>query len=175
MNIFATSFSPRQAAYDLPDKLVVKMILETAQLLCTAHRVLDGTDTLEGQELYKETHKNHPCAVWVRESRDNYFWAYDHFVALCNAYTYRYGKVHATDAKFREVLWTAPKQASYSGLTPPPACMPDEFKVEDQGSWPTASYRKYLALGKSYMADLGKAYRIPTEIPYWAKSLQHEA
>lgn len=174
MNLFTTSANPRTSAIDLPDKLVVKMILETAQLLSTAHYEIDGATEVEGTPLYRPTHRNHPSAVWVRASRDNYLWAFDHFVALCEEYTSRYGKTHATETKLRQALRIPPQGIGYTGLTPPPACMPDQFKVEDPGAWPTESYRRYLSLGKSYTADAANAWAKAGSPPYWAVGYQEE-
>jgi len=175
MNLFATSVNPRTCAIDLPDKLVVKMILETAQLLSTAHYEVMGTTEVDGVPLYKPTHKNHPSAVWVRASRDNYHWAFDHFVALCEEYTRRYGKTHATETKLRWALCSAPDALTYTGLTPTPACMPDQFKIEDPGAWPTESYRHYLSLGKAYTADAAKAWAKAGSPPWWACAYQEDA
>ena len=77
MNIFYLDRDPHEAARLQCDKHVVKMILETAQLLSTAHNELDG-----GQIAYKTTHKNHPSAVWARKSLDNYLWLYRHLEGL---------------------------------------------------------------------------------------------
>ena len=126
MNLFFLSKNPVAAAQMQCDKHVVKMILETAQMLCTAHHV-NGT-TLDTDVLYKKTHVNHPSTVWCRTSTANYTWAYDHFVALCDEYTHRYGKVHLTDTKLRELLKTVPTMSA-DAYTTPPKCMPDEFKT----------------------------------------------
>ena len=81
MNIFYLSEDPNQAAKYMYNKHVVKMILESAQLLCTAHIISDG----ESADVpYKATHKNHPSAIWARESVSNYIWLYDHMIALGN-------------------------------------------------------------------------------------------
>jgi|TARA_B110000908_G_scaffold2877_1_gene3941 hypothetical protein len=127
MNIFVLSDDPVQAAQDQCDKHVVKMIVESAQMLSTVHRMLDGTitqrlsnsgkRTLKYYELhddredilYKAVHHNHPCTVWSRENCCNYNWHYEHFTALCDEYTYRYGKIHATDTKLRTLLKELPK------------------------------------------------------------------
>ena len=74
MNIFYIDKDPIKAAQMACDKHVVKMILETAQLLCTAHRVIDGVDLqmnslLEETTMYRATHINHPSTKWVREKR----------------------------------------------------------------------------------------------------------
>lgn len=128
------------------DKHVVKMILEYAQLLSTAHRLLDGDNVPE--VLYKVTHKNHPSAVWTRESRDNYIWLYDLFVSLCDEYTSRYGKIHATDKKLRWALYKVPKSIPNVGFTSLRLAMPDEYKQ----ACPVASYRAYYKAEKSNIA-----------------------
>lgn len=88
MNIFITSECPIESAAYLDDKRVVKMVLETAQLLSTAVRSL-------GIEVgYASTHANHPCAKWARESRQNYEWTWHHGLALATEYAARYGKLH---------------------------------------------------------------------------------
>lgn len=158
MNIFYLDEDPIVAARMQHDKHVVKMILETAQLLCTAHRVLDGvqwTDrTKNGSKiqrwrmedeflentLYKATHRNHPSAVWARETSANYNWLYAHFVALCEEYTYRYGKVHKTDELLRTVLIAPPKNIRYGYMTMMPQAMPDEYK---SNGYPVQGYRNY--------------------------------
>lgn len=98
MNIFATYECPVESAQVLDDKRVVKMILESAQLLW-------NVASLAGKEAaYRPTHINHPCAVWVRESRQNYDWLVEHFHALCSEYRLRYKKVHAC-FKFRDIFY----------------------------------------------------------------------
>ena len=94
MNIFRLDNDPFVAAYNQCNKHVVKMCLETAQLLSTAHRVLDGEDA--NPDLYKATHKNHPSAVWARENSSNYLWLMQHFDALLLEYAFRYYKRHAS-------------------------------------------------------------------------------
>tara|TARA_B100000780_G_scaffold54930_1_gene34420 strand:- start:8285 stop:8836 length:552 start_codon:yes stop_codon:yes gene_type:complete len=135
MNIFILDNDPIVAAQLQCDKHVVKMIVESAQMLSTVHRMLDGgmerrlskggsniqywrlDDYREGI-LYKACHFNHPSTVWTRESIANYNWHYDHFKALCLEYTYRYGKVHMTQVKLLEELATPPRNISQGGLTP---------------------------------------------------------
>ena len=72
MNIFYLDSDPYVAAKMHCDKHVVKMILESAQMLSTAHRVLDGDEYADERGLYKMAHKNHPSTIWVRTSTDNY-------------------------------------------------------------------------------------------------------
>ena len=104
-------------------------------MLSTTHRMLDGClekrlsksgkrrvnywvhPDLE-DVLYKAVHHNHPCTVWTKESKANYDWHYRHFCALCDEYTYRYGKIHKTDALLRDVLKQAPKNIPHIPQTP---------------------------------------------------------
>ena len=126
MNIFYLSHCPKKAAQVQYNKHVVKMILETAQLLCTAHHELGTSIDIP----YKATHKNHPSAIWVRSSAEAYMWAYEHMLALGAEYTKRYGKEHLTIAKCREVLYTLPNGISDDAFAQPPQCMPDQYKTE---------------------------------------------
>lgn len=166
MNIFAVDNDPYIAAQCLVDKHIIKMILETAQLLSTAHRILDGVEYV-GQSksgrkakrwrlpddreniLYSATHINHPSAVWCRQSNNNYNWLYCHFVGLLNEYTHRYSKTH----KCRDMasgifgLVVPPKNIPVGNLTPVTPAMPDEYKVEDH----VQSYRNYYKQGKSHL------------------------
>lgn len=91
MNIFVTSTCPEECARVLDDKRVVKMVLESAQLLSTAISFLNCPDL---KAPYRVTHINHPCSVWAREGRGNYSWLLQHFEALCREYTHRFGKTH---------------------------------------------------------------------------------
>lgn len=137
MNIFATSQCPVQSAQEMTNVHVVKMILESAQLLSTAHFVLDGE-----QVGYKPTHKNHPCAIWCRASSANYLWLLAHFNALCEEFTFRTGKVHKSSEQI-SALATPPWNIETGELTPLALCMPEEFQrlgLFDQ----TKAYQAYL-------------------------------
>lgn len=147
MNIFVLDTSPTRAAKFHCDKHVVKMVLESAQLLSTAHQVLDGDKAIEG--IYKPTHINHPCAVWVRESSDNYDWVYRLFTALCEEYKKRYGRVHLTDTKMRHTLANFPKNLPTGPLTPFTQCMPDEHKTPGDA---VTAYRNYYRQDKRAFA-----------------------
>lgn len=126
MNIFYIHPDPVISAKMQTNKHVVKMILESAQMLSTAHIVLDGADAPAG--LYKPTHVNHPCNVWARYSKQNYEWLYKHFIALCNEYTSRYGKIHSTETKLSSILKDFPKNILNIGLTPHALCVPEEYR-----------------------------------------------
>lgn len=166
MNIFYLDTNPELAAQYQCDKHVVKMILESAQLLSTAHRVLDGQESRElspggrnlkvwkhpnknmDELLYKASHVNHPCAIWCRTSIPNYTWLYLHFVALCNEYTFRYNKLHLSDTKLKNVLKTYPNNLKSNVWTEPHQAMPDEYKNVNS----VVAYRNYYIFDKSEIA-----------------------
>lgn len=164
MNIFYLHEDPRQCAEWMVDKHVVKMILETAQLLSTAHRILDGEesiDTSSGRKkkvyklhderdgiLYSATHINHPSAVWTRQAVENYNWLVDHLFALSDEYTYRYGKRHMTMEKMALTIQSPPLNLNEWDMTPMPSCMDEQYKIGDD---PIANYRNYYKYGKASM------------------------
>ena len=123
MNIFYLDSCPRAAAVQQCDKHVVKMILESAQMLSTAHHEHNSS-----RAVYKTTHKNHPSTVWTRESVKHYNWLYAHMKALSEEYTHRYGRVHLTWQKCQEALREPPEAMPDLEWREPPQCMPDECK-----------------------------------------------
>ena len=127
MNIFYLDKDPVKAAKLQYNKHVVKMILESAQMLCTAHHCIMGDDA---DVPYKIAHKNHPSTVWVRQSGENYAWLYHHMMALGSEYTKRYGKKHLSITKCEDKLAILPGGILETGLTKMPQCMPDEYKDE---------------------------------------------
>lgn len=145
MNIFYLHQDAQTAAQAMTNKHVIKMILESAQLLSTAHHVLDGDLARDKDLLYKPTHRNHPSAVWVRQSGEHYLWLYKHFLYLCEEYTNRYGKTHATFTKLAYTLSHMPHNIPYVGFTQPPCAMPDQYKVVNDS---VASYRNYYVAEK---------------------------
>jgi len=153
MNIFYLSTDPILAAQYQCNKHVVKMILETAQLLSSAHHILDG----QNDSLYKLTHKNHPCAIWTRSNKSNYHWLYLHFVALLEEYSFRYNKIHAT-SRLLELLSNAPKNILEGEFYDPPKCMQEEYKLENC----VDSYRNYYMKAKKDFAKW-----IKREVPTW--------
>lgn len=142
------------------DKHVVKMILESAQMLSTAHRVLDESNDAE---LYKTAHKNHPCSIWVRKSSENYSWLYSHFKALSEEYTYRYGKIHSSWQKLGKILNKMPKNITMNERSPFAIAMKQypECIVEND---PIQSYRNYYRVAKKDFAKWTKR-----EEPEWWK------
>ena len=127
MNIFYLHHSPYLAAKVQYNKHVVKMILESAQMLCTAHHVYGNAE----QKLnvpYKQAHLNHPSTIWTRQCRANYRWLYLHMLALGNEYTKRYDKTHMTIHKCATFLNVPPVHIPDGDFCEPPQAMPDEYK-----------------------------------------------
>lgn len=165
MNIFYIDHDPIKAAQGMVDKHVVKMILESAQLLSTAHRLLDGTQ-VEGTSktgrkakrwilhdgrqdiLYLATHIHHPSAVWCRQSVENYSWLVEHFFALMHEYTHRYAKKHACFGDLSFMLQSPPHKLKDYDWTNMPCAMADEYKISDD---PLTNYRNYYKIGKATM------------------------
>ena len=123
MNIFYLDKDPIAAAVVQYNKHVVKMILESAQMLCAAHHILGDPDDVP----YKLAHKNHPCTIWVRENSLHYDWLYEHMMALGDEYTARYNKTHMSIDKCKH-LNIHPRNIPHEIFEQPPQCMPDEYK-----------------------------------------------
>ena len=170
MNIFAVNSDPRLAALELPDKLVPKMIVESAQMLSTAHRVLDGDAIADTKGLYQKAYENHPSCVWVREDALNYWWLWSHARTLCEEYKWRFSvagnlKSHKT-VPVIHALQEPPvnipkeKQIRVEVLEDLPLCMPDQYK-ETGARWygyAVDCYQKFVTQDKPYMQDVFKAY-----------------
>jgi hypothetical protein len=147
MNIFYLDRDPKIAAQMMCDRHVVKMILESAQMLSTAHRVIDGDDYANERGLYKMAHKNHPSTIWVRSSDEHYNWMYSLMLSQMEEYTYRYDKHHATE-RLIEPLRLLPTSIENNGFVDPPMCMPEYCKKDDVVS----SYQNYYIEEKSDFA-----------------------
>ena len=147
MNIFVLDQDPALAACYHTDKHVVKMILESAQMLSSAHRLLDGHEWANKHNLYKLTHQNHPCSIWARSSVSNYNWLYLLFVNLCKEYNQRYGKQHLTWTKLGLALAVPPTNIPHATLSPFAQAMPDAYKDNDA----ITAYRLYYISEKSSM------------------------
>jgi hypothetical protein len=154
MNIFALDNNPRKCAEYHVDKHVVKMILETAQLLCGSHWVT-GTEAP-----YKLSHKNHPSAIWTRECIENYDWLCELGLELCAEYTHRYDKTHKSEAIIHWCVENKPNVPSKDNKTPFAMAMPDECKIGP----PVASYRQYYMVEKRSFATWKNR-----ETPNWFK------
>jgi hypothetical protein len=162
MNIFILHEHPGPAAQMQADKHVVKMVLESAQMLCTAHRVM--TPKIEYPHQYRKTHENHPCNKWIRESAANYMWLLDHFISLTTEYKYRYHKSHLCSQKFlydTDWIFMPPTNVPDIGLTPFAQAMPDEYKNDDA----VKAYRDYYFQEK--ILGLGLVYNKARPMPNW--------
>lgn len=151
MNIFFLHFSPRVCALYHLDRHVVKMIIEYAQLLCTALHVMSPSGVDE-YAFYKSTHVNHPSAVWARANIENWKWLKELALELCVEYTYRYRKIHSIQEKIRKL---PEPSLSVGAFFPPTPAMPDEYKVYTETNNNTidslSSYRKYYKYGKKHL------------------------
>jgi len=188
MNIFYLSHDVAECAMWHVDKHVVKMILETCQLLSTAHRLIDGSSEIEeryvagssparrrlikrwslplderfpadrNNVVYQATHMNHPSAVWCRANDENYIWLFELLKALLKEYTYRYGKHHVC-TKMLPYLSLTPAKIKKSAFYAPIPAMPDEYKVKGDS---LGSYHNYYRGAKARMAAWKKR-----DVPPW--------
>lgn len=177
MNIFYLDPNPKTCAEMHNDKHCIKMILETCQLLSTAHRVLDGTEAIVKSKtgrnvkrwtltddretlLYSATHINHPSAIWCRQSMENYRWLHNLLCELIKEYDYRYGKTHkCQEIGLVDKLSIIPQNISYHPFTEPTPAMPDDVKVAGNS---LASYRNYYIKNKTHLASWKKR-----NVPEW--------
>ena len=156
MNIFVLDRNPVVAAQMQCDRHVVKMVLESAQMLSTAVNLLGG----KGR--YKSNHVNHPCSKWARETLGNFIWLYDHGMALAKEYTERYGKRHKSEEVIQDCMYElrqikVPVPVYSYKRTPHPLCMPDQYKTED----PVQSYRTFYLQDKVRFAEWNKTRPAP--------------
>jgi hypothetical protein len=144
------------------------MILETAQLLYTAHWVLGTPDFSDapcrksGERGYLSIkNKKHPSAIWVRESLDKYVWLCQLGVALCQEYTHRFRKTHSCE---EHIMWLYenPPALKPTGWTPIRMAMPDEYKIHGNAE---RSYREYYRKGKTHILSYTKRH-----VPHWLRA-----
>ena len=160
MNIFVLDECPIQSAQMQCDKHIVKMPLETAQMLCSVwHRHGQGDKVP-----YREVHKNHPCTLWTGDSAENYEWLWQHGMELCFEYTRRYNKIH----KCQQVIMDLDKVHATmfpvdTNGTPHPQCMPDEYKSTELRihSNTVRAYRRYYVNDKKDIAKWEKSRAVP--------------
>jgi len=145
MNIFVLDTNPITAAQMQCDKHVVKMVLETAQILST---ITGGP--------YKPTHANHPCTLWAKASQCNFNWLVRHGLALCAEYSARYNKRHKSQNVIKQIEYSFDVTRLPIAMTEFVQCMPDEYKDKD----PVIAYRKYYHSKAKFAAW-------KTEPPYW--------
>lgn len=140
MNVFFTNSDPKRCADEHCTVHTRKMIIEYAQMLSTAHRVLDGNEYADRHGLYKQTHTNHPSAKWVRENSLHYCWLFSVFAHLCENYSKASNRSHKT-ARLLTALAQPPKNIPAAAtFSPPPMAMPEEFRSDDVAK----SYQDYV-------------------------------
>jgi hypothetical protein len=180
MNIFILDTDPCLAASQQCDAHVVKMVLESAQMLSTAHRVLDGAPTripsksgktmmkgwvlpdIREEVLYKAVHVNHPCTQWTMESVENYRWHYNHYAALAIEFSYRFNKRHKSWSNLWKDVAAAPANIPLKGLTPFRLAMGAAPECIDESD-PVGSYRAFYQTKQ----DRFKMRWTKREIPEW--------
>lgn len=157
MNLFYLDKDLKKCAEYHIDAHCNKMILEAAQMLCTAVNLNGGTTE------YKTTHVNHPTSVWVRQSVYNFIWTFEYGYELCKEYTYRTGKMHKTQVVLENCSWKynyLPKIES----TPFVLSMPDQYKT----NCPIESYRNYYLSEKRYNKNGKNMFKwTKREVPHW--------
>jgi len=142
MNIFFLDSNLTQSAQYHVDRHVVKQILESAQICCSAYP--------QGSAPYRATHTQHPDCLWARESLSNFKYVISYARALSEEYTYRYGKIHKTVAVLDWLEQNLPNIPD-KGFTEPPRCfgpLKDSIKITNSV---VADYRRYYCLGKSHL------------------------
>ena len=144
MQIFILDKDPTKAARMLCDKHVVKMIVESAQILSTVHHL---SDSPHKNFVYKKTHERHPCVIWAGESKENYLWLLKHLHELIKEYEYRYGKFHKT-TDIKKILEIVPENLPNIGLTNFAQALPGEYKQRNA----VKAYRKFYKKEKAYFA-----------------------
>jgi|TARA_R110000824_G_scaffold154280_3_gene326318 hypothetical protein len=158
MNIFAIEGKGNQidwikSAQSLDNYRVVKMILESTQMLCTAINDQHG----EKVTPYKNAHLNHPSTKWVRASSANFECLVEHTLAMLDEYTERFGKIHKCAGVLETVLdLYDPSLFPSSDTTPLPLCMPDEYKSDNI----VESYR-------SFYSDKPRMRYPKSKVPSW--------
>lgn len=151
MNIFILDYDPETCARYHCDKHVIKMVLETTQILSIV-QYLRGNKTT-----YKPTHRHHPCVEWCNESEGNYRWLLWLGLYLCKEYTFRFGKTHKCESLLRNELLIPPHmEKKYETVFV--HVMPDKYKLIDI----VESYRWYYLKEKNHLFRWTKRKR-----PLW--------
>jgi hypothetical protein len=161
MNIFISDIDYTIAARNLDDRRLVKMVLETAQLLCSALHLNNADVSIP----YKLTHKNHPCTKWAAESEGNFNWLAYHGMALAEEYEYRYGRRH----KCRDIIFFA---FCFSHCLPEKPLQP----------FPNCTVNKVKGISFKHVENTVDAYKLylsarwdtDSKLPKWTKRTKPE-
>jgi len=193
MNLFLLNIGTQECVVDLCDKHIVKMILETAQILYSvwhARAGLPNDETLEAVPAYRKTHVNHPTCVWARATSYHYEWTCMYGIIMCKEYTHRYGKVHKTQYHLERLYsWGFPPKVleepvvkkkskvwikATSGIPAVfdyfPLCMDEDSYVKDN----TGKYNAVMSYRKYYQTkqDKFKMAWKTGEIPNWFQNFK---
>lgn len=152
MNIFVLELNPYLAAKYHCDKHVVKMIVETAQILSSVHYAYSSPHT---SEIYKKTHYNHPCCIWARKTRQNYLWTLNLLKGLFLEYTKRYKKIHKTERLLKYLEDCPIKNGKLTSFA---QAMPEQYRSSNV----VEAYRNYYKGEKSKFAKWNYS-----EAPEW--------
>ena len=144
MNIFVLDYDISKAALYHNCKHIVKMPLESAQMICT---VLNDRGV---KTPYRSVHRKHPCTIWAGKSKSNFVWLGELGLALCKEYSYRYNKVHACEAVITYCLDNC-NFVEEGNLTEFALAMPENYK----SSCAVESYRNYYRNDKAHLANWG--------------------
>ena len=164
MNIFYLHHAAPLAAVMHCDKHVVKMILETAQILCTVHHIHGNGEAVP----YKMTHQRHPSVLWAAESAAQYGWLRDLGEYLCREYAIRYGRRHACEKYINGVLQKAPPVLAGGKFSwrEPPQAMPEDVRVPgDAVKAYRQYYRKYKAAFAEWKLGGTPVFMLENEVP----------
>lgn len=150
MNIFILDWDHETCARWHCDKHVVKMPLETAQMLSTVHHRYTGDGP------YRAIHQKHPCTLWAGQTVENYRWLWRLGKHLCREYTYRYEKTHSCE-RVLAILRCPPVELTARGFTKPAQAMPDEYKTHDT----ITAYQNYYIYEKARLSAWRKRQTPP--------------
>lgn len=196
MNIFVLHWKPRKCARWHVDKHVVKMILETCQLLYTAHWIAVHPELQEHKSVmklsraqkalsvpehlrnaprceasneqgYRPCHIHHPCAIWARASSGNYRWLAELGVELAREYRFRYQKIHSCE---KHIVWLynhIPPHIPDQPRVDFAIAMADEYRTSND---PIPAYRNYYRTQKAEKGILQYKVRHP---PHWLTLKPH--
>jgi hypothetical protein len=192
MNIFVLHWKQRKCARWHVDKHVVKMLLETCQLLYTAHWVLFYPHLREcksvialsreqkkleiptymwsapvcetsGEPCYRPCHVNHPCAKWTRVCSGNYLWLAKLGLELAREFRFRFKKEHSCE---KHIIWLYDNLPLSIRMFPRRGfaiAMNEEFKISKN---PIISYRNYYKTSKK---ERGLVKYTGRQIPHWLR------
>ena len=155
MNIFILDYDPFVCARFMCDRHIVKMIVESAQMLSTTHHIYNS----KKEFLYKPTHEKHPCTIWTKENRSNYKWHHELFSCMAEEYWLRYGRRHKTYILLGEILFTPPDNMPDGDRTEFALAMPEQYKTKDA----VKSYREFYLREKLKFCT----WTSPSQVPFW--------